>query len=43
MVKWISEHIKSKTNDVQKEQYPIENVSKEKILKILNLNESEND
>ena len=28
-VKWISEHIKSKTNNVQKEQYPTENVSKE--------------
>ena len=42
MVKWISEHIKSKTNNVQKEQYPTENVSKEKILKILNLNDSEN-
>ena len=41
-VKWISEHIKSKTNNVQKEQYPAENVSKEKILKILNLNDSEN-
>ena len=41
-VKWISEHIKSKTNNVQKEQYPTENVSKEKILKILNLNDSEN-
>jgi dUTP pyrophosphatase len=42
LVKWISEHIKSKTNNVQKEQYPTENVSKEKILKILNLNDSEN-
>ena len=43
MVKWISEHIKSKTNNVQKEQYPVENVSKEKILEILNLEESQND
>jgi len=43
MVKWIAEHIKSKTNNIQKEQYPVENVSKEKILEILNLEESQND
>ena len=43
MVKWIAEHIKSKVNKVQKEQYPTENVSKEKILEVLNLDKSQND